>query len=156
MNRLILLRHGEARPASGGGPDIDRRLTDAGRAAAAEAGRVLAEAGETPDLALVSPAVRTQETWREARAAWSSPPPERTSRALYDVPPDELLRLAEAEDAACVLLVGHNPGLQALACDLAGADARPAAGFPPGSAAVLERDGAGWRLVSMHRPGPQA
>ncbi len=156
MNRLILLRHGEARPAERGEADMDRPLTDAGRAAAAQAGRVLAGAGEAPDVALVSPAVRTQQTWREVRAALPSAPAERTTRALYEMPPSELLRLAEGEGAACVLLVGHNPGLQALASDLAGADPRLAAGFPPGSAAVLERDGAAWRLVSVHRPGSAA
>ena len=153
MDRLILLRHGEARPAPHGGGDLDRELTDSGRAAAAQAGRMLAAAGETPGLVLVSPAVRTRRTWEQARGAWASPPPDRTTRALYDLPPAELLRLAEAESAVCVMLVGHNPGLQALASDLAGPDARLAAGFPPGSAAVLERDGATWRLVLVHRPG---
>ena len=156
MERLILLRHGEARAAARGAPDLDRPLTDTGRAAAAEAGRVLAQADEAPDLVLVSPAVRTQETWREARAAWASPPPERTTRVLYEMPPAELLRAAEAEDARCVVLVAHNPGLAALASDLASGDPRLAAGFPPGTAAVLAREGAGWRLVSLHRPGEAA
>lgn len=152
MDRLILLRHGEARPAAPGEADLDRELTDAGRAAAAEAGRVLATAGEAPGVVLVSPAVRTQQTWREARAAWASPPPDRAARALYDLPPAELLRLAEAAGAGSVLLVAHNPGLQALAVDLSGADPRLDAGFPPGAAAVLARDEGGWRLVFAHRP----
>ncbi len=153
MDRLILLRHGEARPAARGEADLDRPLTDAGRAAAAEAGRVLAASGEAPGAALVSPAVRTLQTWRAAREAWPAAPPERATRALYEVPPAELLRLAEGTRVACVLLVGHNPGLQALAADLAGDDPRLAAGFPPGSVAVLVREARGWRLALLHRPG---
>lgn len=156
MDRLILLRHGEARPRAASGSDLDRELTDVGRAAAGEAGRALAAAGEAPDAVLVSPAVRTRQTWAEARAAWPSPPAERATRALYEMPPGELLRTAEAEDGACVLLVAHNPGLQALASDLSGGDARLAPGFPPGTAAVLAREGGGWRLVSVHRPGDGA
>ena len=154
MDRLILLRHGEARPRAASGSDLDRELTDAGRAAAAATGHALAGAGETPDAVLVSPAVRTGQTWGEARAAWPSPPPERTLRTLYEAAPAELLRIAEDEGAACVLLVGHNPGLQTLASDLSGTDPRLAPGFPPGTAAVLAREGAGWRLVSVQRPGP--
>ena len=164
MDRLILLRHGEARPAArsgagggaGGDADLDRELTGAGRDAAAGAGRALAGAAERPDSVLVSPAARTRATWDEARPAWSPPPPERVDRALYDMPPGELLRRAEAEGAACVMLVGHNPGLQTLAFDLAGPDPRLANGFPPGTAAVLAREDDGWRLVSVHRPGDAA
>ena len=156
MDRLILLRHGEAHPAAHGAGDLDRPLTEAGRTAAAEAGRVLAAAGETPGVALVSPALRTQETWRAAREAWSRHPQERTARALYEMPPAELLRTAEEEGAASVLLDGHNPGLQALAAALAGSDERLAAGFPPGTAAVLAREGADWRLALLHRPGAGA
>lgn len=155
LRRLLLLRHGEARPAAGGGSDLDRELTDTGRAAAAKAGRVLAQAGIAPDLALVSPAVRTRQTWAAARAAWSDPPPDREARGLYDQAPAQLLRMAETAGAASVMLVAHNPGLQALAGGLAPSEPRLARGFPPGSLAVLERDddGDGWRLALVHMPG---
>ncbi len=69
MDRLILLRHGEAHGRSPTGADMDRELTDRGRAAAGEAGRVLAAAALRPDRALVSPAVRTRQTWAAARAS---------------------------------------------------------------------------------------
>ncbi len=157
LHRLILLRHGEAQPHAPSGRDLDRELTDAGRAAAAQAGRVLAQARITPEAVLVSPAVRTRQTWAEARAAWPAPPPGREAPGLYDEAPAQLFRLAEAAGEAAVLLVAHNPGLQALALDLAGDDPRLAAGFPPGTAVVLDRgEGDTWTAALFHTPGDGA
>jgi len=68
MRRLILFRHAKTEARSPSGDDASRRLTERGRDEAALMGRVLAEAGFLPDLALVSPAVRARETW-EALAA---------------------------------------------------------------------------------------
>ena len=62
MQRLILLRHGKADSVSALGGDLERGLTDRGRRDAALMGRVLADAGFTPDLVLVSSARRTCET----------------------------------------------------------------------------------------------
>ena len=158
LTRLILLRHGEAKPRAASGSDLDRELTDGGRAAAAQAGRVLAREGPAPDLALISPAVRTRQTWNAARAAWPTAPPDREERGLYDQTPAQLLRLAEATGEASVMLVAHNPGVQALAADLALADPRLGEGFPPASLAVLEREhgGGDWRLALFHTPGAAA
>lgn len=155
MRQLILLRHGEARPRAAS--DLERELTDAGRAAAAEAGRVLQRAGVRPDVALVSPAVRTRQTWGEARAAWPDPPPEREERGLYDETPARLMKLAEAAGEDRVLLVAHNPGLQTLADALSLSDRRLRAGFPPASAAVLDRgEDDVWTLSLLHAPGAPA
>ena len=70
MHRLILLRHGKAESVSATGGDFDRGLTERGRRDSALIGRVLAEAGLKPDLALVSAASRTQETWDELAHAF--------------------------------------------------------------------------------------
>ena len=69
MHRLILLRHGKAERSAPGG-DIARRLTDRGRNDAALMGRVLAERDLIPDVALVSAAARTQETWAAVSPAF--------------------------------------------------------------------------------------
>lgn len=161
LDRLILLRHGEAHGRSPTGDDMDRELTEAGRGAAAEAGRVLVRAGLTPDRALVSPAVRTRQTWAAARLAWPDPPPHNEEPGLYDETPAQLERIAEAAGTSCVLLVAHNPGLLALAEALSLKDRRLAAGFPPGSVAVLDRgpaagEGEGWTLSLFHAPGSHA
>jgi phosphohistidine phosphatase len=141
MQRLIILRHGDAEKARAGMGDFERGLTDEGRAEAARAGRLLAEAGVTPDLALVSDARRARETWEAAAAAF----PEawvRYDHDLYNAQVSTLARAADAglAEADTVVLVGHNPGLHGLALDLArheGASRALAAGFPTGAAAVF-------------------
>ena len=58
---IIVMRHAKAE--QGGPSDFERQLTDRGMADAAAAGTWLAERGVVPDHALVSAAVRTQQTW---------------------------------------------------------------------------------------------
>ena len=70
LQRLILLRHGKAESVAESGGDFERGLTERGRRDAALIGRVLADAGITPDLALVSAARRARETWDEASPAF--------------------------------------------------------------------------------------
>jgi len=65
MNRLILLRHGDAERDAESGDDFDRRLTDLGRRESEGAGQTLSEMGLIPDLVVASAAVRVRETWEE-------------------------------------------------------------------------------------------
>ena len=145
MQRLILFRHGAAQARALSERDVDRALSPAGRAAAAATAAALHAAGVTPDLVLVSPALRTRQTWEAARAVW----PEAVVREvpeLYNAAAETLLGAAQLAGASCVMIVGHNPGV----ADLAGAlvdDPRVRAGFPPASAAVLDAGGGGWSLA---------
>lgn len=115
MDRLILLRHGEAEAGSETGGDFGRRLTARGREASAAVASALADVGLIPDLALVSAAVRTRETW----AAMSGLLPGcevRFEEGLYLAEAPEMQRQVRSAGAgSVVLLVGHNPGLQELA-----------------------------------------
>ena len=115
MDRLILLRHGEAEAGSETGGDFGRRLTGRGCEASAAVASALADVGLIPDLALVSAAVRTRETW----AAMSGLLPGcevRFEEGLYLAEAPEMQRQVRSAGAASVvLLVGHNPGLQELA-----------------------------------------
>ena len=150
MHRLILLRHGKAERTAPGG-DIARRLTERGRSDAALMGRVLAERELIPDLALVSAAARTQETWAAAYPAFPGARSEVT-RDLYLASEGLILSLAEerGETAGSVMVVGHNPGLHMLSLHLlrqAGAGAaviaRAEAKFATSSAAAFTFDAAG-------------
>jgi phosphohistidine phosphatase len=150
MHRLILLRHGKAERTAPGG-DIARRLTDRGRKDAALMGRVLADRDLVPDLALVSAATRTQETWAAVSPSFPGVRSEVT-RDLYLASEGLILGLAEerGETAGCVMVVGHNPGLHMLSLYLlrqagagAGAIARAEAKFATSSAAVFTFDEAG-------------
>src|SRR4051812_25496488 len=61
VRTLVLMRHAKA--VQSGPSDLERQLTDRGVVDATEAGQWLAGRGIEPHQALVSSAVRTQQTW---------------------------------------------------------------------------------------------
>lgn len=151
MDRLILLRHGDAKRDSESGDDFDRQLSDRGREESARMGETLAELGLVPDLALVSAAARTRETWTALAEAF---PQARVKfeDELYLAEPERVRRtIGQACDGcATLMVVGHNPGLQELALGLliegsaqASAIDRVSNGFPTAAAAVFLYDGHG-------------
>jgi phosphohistidine phosphatase len=162
MDRLILLRHAKAVSEAPSGDDFDRPLAKRGLREAAEMAGRLAELGLRADLALVSPALRTRQTWDAVQEAM----PEgeaRFDRALYNADADDLRRIAEAdgEDYGTVLVVGHNPGLQELAVALLVRAGGPASyiaqaqrAFPPAAVAVFAIDAAG-RASAEHLLYPE-
>ena len=151
MQRLILMRHAEAERASGSGRDRDRDLSARGRADAAQMGRALAARGVRPDLALVSPASRTHQTWELVHDSMGDVQV-REDEALYNGSADTLRRHIEAveDEAGCLLVVAHNPGVHLLAVEYLTESAaspsvldRMSGGFPPGAAALFTVDVAG-------------
>jgi phosphohistidine phosphatase len=160
MERLILLRHGEAEESAASGEDFDRALTDEGRAEAAAAGRLLTVSGSSPDLALVSSAVRAVQTFEAARPVFLHAR-QQASRSLYLATARELMEAirAEQDHVRVLMVVGHNPGIHELALalareggpslDLAVLETR----FPTGAAAVFTFDGRGKpQLANLHLP----
>ncbi len=153
MRRLILLRHAKSdRPA--GVPDHDRPLNDRGRRVAPAVGAHLAQEGLRPDLALVSTAERTRETWGAMTAALGDPET-RWQREIYEAPASRILRvIRDAPDsAATVIVVGHNPGLGDLASDLAGEGPRAARNrlgleFPTAAYVVIDFDTDHWADIA--------
>ena len=118
MKTLLLVRHAKSSwddPALG---DRARPLNDRGRRDAPKMGTRLARRGVRPDLILSSPATRALAT---AEAIAGELGYERgrivTDERLYAAEPDRLLAVIRRldDDARCVLLVGHNPELTALA-----------------------------------------
>ena len=146
MRRLILMRHGEAERPHPGLEDFDRALDDEGRAEARRMGRALAEAGFAPELALVSAARRTLETWAGAAAAFPDDVAVDQRRRLYAASAVTLsAAVTEAAGRAeAIMLVGHNPGIHQYAAHLAQqAGASRIERFPTGSAAIFGFDEAG-------------
>jgi len=150
MQRLILMRHAKAEASAPGG-DVDRALSERGRRDAAAVGRALAERGLKPDMALVSGARRTRDTW-DAVSEFFGDVDLRVADALYNASAGALRRAVEAaeDEAGCLLLIAHNPGVHQLAVDyLIESAASPAVldkmsgGFPTGAAAVFSVDVAG-------------
>ena len=156
MRRLILLRHAKSdRPA--GVADRERPLNPRGRRAAPAVGAHLAKAGFRPDLALISPAQRTRETW-EAVAAGLGDPETRWQPEIYEAPAERILAVIRTapDQAGTVIGGGHNPGLGDLASDLGGegpreARARVALEFPTAAYAVIDFDAARWAEVTPKR-----
>ncbi|TJW64040.1 MAG: histidine phosphatase family protein, partial [Mesorhizobium sp.] len=62
--QLLLLRHAKSSWDDPDLIDFDRPLSARGLKAAPLVGRELASQGWLPDLALVSPALRSRDTWR--------------------------------------------------------------------------------------------
>lgn len=150
MQRLILMRHAEAERAAASGRDRDRALSAPGAVEASAMGRALSSRGVRPDLALVSPATRTRETWDRVHDLGDVEV--RSDEALYNGSADVLRRAIEAveDQAGCLIVVAHNPGIHLLAVEyLVESAASPAVldrmsgGFPTGAAALFGIDAAG-------------
>lgn len=145
--RLVLLRHAKAEPAGGPTGDEVRPLALTGRRQAGRVGGVLVASGLVPELALVSPAVRTRQTWELVRGAFGGAEPEVLhDDALYAGGVPDLLGLLRGVDerVRTVLVVGHEPTVSAAAAALAGPGSDTAAlmrvrtHLPTGAYAVLE------------------
>jgi phosphohistidine phosphatase len=122
MRRLLLLRHAKTERAEPGQRDRDRKLMERGRLDAPVVGTFMVRHQLIPDLAVVSPATRTLETWQLTAAAFAPMPRMVTDERIYNAGTDTLFELVrETDDAATLLLVGHNPGLHDLARQLIGA-----------------------------------
>ena len=121
MSTLILLRHGKS-DWSGGEPDHLRPLARRGHRQVPEAGRWLADHVGVIDLAVVSPAERTRETWRLAAAELAVRPPVREDERVYAGSARALLDVVRElpVEVTTVVLVGHNPGLEDLVASLTG------------------------------------
>lgn len=149
---IVLLRHAKADWPQV--PDHERPLADRGRLDAPAVGRRFADDGITPDLALCSTATRTRETWKLAAHEMSHRPRTVYEERLYEATLGDLLALLNetADEVGSLLMIGHNPGMHALADALAGsadtdAQARmKRAGFPTAAFAVITFSGA-WKDV---------
>ena len=138
VHTLVLLRHGKS-DWSGDEPDVARPLAERGRRQVTEAGRWLASGIGRVDLAVVSPAERARQTWQLVTEELADPPPIRVEDRVYDASDSQLLEVVRGlpDDAATVVLVGHNPGMEDLVEVLTG---RWIA-MPTSALAVLELHG---------------
>lgn len=142
--RLVLLRHAKSDHPLGV-VDRDRPLAERGLRDATAAGTWLAAAGLLPDLVLVSPARRARETWELAGEELAGSPVPHYDDRLYSGGVDSALEvLREADDAAVVVAVGHNPTMEQLARALddgkgfVGDRERMASGVPTSGTVVLD------------------
>jgi phosphohistidine phosphatase len=122
MKTLLILRHAKAE-RDDSPTDHARELTKKGKKAARRMGELLLRENLLPDMILSSAAERARRTAEEAADAAGFAGNLKLLEELYLAEPhayvDALRRLGE--DAKCVLVVGHNPGIEALIFRLTGA-----------------------------------
>jgi phosphohistidine phosphatase len=117
MRRLLLLRHAKAERSIPSAADRDRGLIDRGRKDAAKIGAYMASHALVPDRVLLSPVLRTQETWKFLAKAFKPAPGAGMVEKLYDATPHCILAVIKdiPTNVHTALIVGHNPGLHELA-----------------------------------------
>jgi len=144
--RLYLLRHAKSSRDDPRLDDHERPLAPRGRRAALATARWIEESGVRPDLVLCSSAARARATLDRVLPALGDPRV-LVERGLYHASANGLLGRVRAlpDEAAAVMLVGHNPGLHELACLLA--PPGPAT-FPTGALATLEAGVASWSALA--------
>jgi phosphohistidine phosphatase len=144
---LVLLRHAKSAYPEGV-PDHRRPLAARGEREAPVAGALIAQRVGRPDLVVVSGATRTRQTWDLAASAWPSPPHTVVDERVYEASVDDLVLLLRELSGTwhCVVLVGHNPGVEDLAFtlsdDVGDPDAlrRMSTKFPTSGIAVFDVD----------------
>jgi len=143
MKQLILMRHARAVPY-GIGPDMLRPLRPSGIDDARAAGQVLAR--YAIDLAYVSAAKRTRQTWKAATRGGASASNVENVDWLYGASGNQLAHrvIALPADVSTVLFIGHEPGMSSVAAELASPTedlGAVADHLPTASVIVLQHDG---------------
>lgn len=146
---LVVVRHAQAEQFAPS--DVERVLSARGRADADVLGRWLGAQGIVPDVAYVSYAARTRETWAALAegAGWGLAP--QVDGGLYGTDEEGVLELVHTtpDEASTVVVVGHNPTM-AMLVQLLDDGEGPASGsvalgtFPTAAAAVFAVEG-GWQ-----------
>lgn len=159
MKTLLLLRHAKSSWKHPELADHDRPLNKRGKRTAPHMGALLQDEDLIPDLILCSSAVRAHTTAVLVAKACAYMGEIKRMRELYLAEPQtyvEVLRQM-AENHARVLVVGHNPGLEALIESLTG----EAMTMPTAALAYVELTLQRWRdldtdtdcqLVNVWRP----
>jgi phosphohistidine phosphatase len=123
MLTLALLRHAKSSWDDAHVDDFDRPLNDRGRAAAPLMGAALNKMRFVPHVILCSSARRTRETLHLALPCFGADEADVVfDDRLYLTSPETLLEriMAVPRGTTSVLLIGHNPGMHALALMLLG------------------------------------
>ncbi|WP_224813512.1 histidine phosphatase family protein [Hasllibacter sp. MH4015] len=145
---LILIRHCKS-DWDGSTGDHARPLNPRGQRSAPRIGAWLAAQDIVPDHVLCSDAMRTKQTWAGIADHLPAKPEVTYSRALYLAEPEAMLAALHEAPGRAVAMIGHNPGIGALAWHLA--DASPAdnrfAQYPTGATTILQFAAPGWQDI---------
>ena|SRR5688572_14682345 len=121
MKTLLVLRHAKSSWHHGTLVDHERPLNERGQREAPQMGKVIREYRLVPDVLLSSDACRARQTAEAVTRAAHFAGEIRLEPRLYGASPAEIigvLRTVDVTNAATVLIVGHNPGLEELVARL--------------------------------------
>lgn len=155
MSRLLLLRHAKSSWDSAALSDFDRPLSPRGQRASKAIAAVIAERDLVPDRILCSPARRTRETLAALDEKLDGSTEVEFVEELYDAPYAGYLPIIASRggDAASLMVIGHNPTIQATARAFAesgepGLVAEVSTGYPTGALAVIDLDTDDWSTAA--------
>jgi len=151
---IYLLRHAKARRADPNLRDFERPLSPRGERALEKLRRYLEFIESKPDLVLCSSATRARQTLTGILPAIGEDVSTTFDPRIHRLGESGLLnRLRQlSDDLASVMMVGHNPGIHALALRLVGgSDPKDCEaikkGFPAGALATLIWRGRHWSEI---------
>ncbi len=155
MKTHLLLRHAKAVGQHSTRDDNNRPLAPRGRADALRVGAYVRHEGLAPDLVLCSAATRAKQTWDLVAEQLPNGIEMAADAGLYLASPARLLAMVQGAPQAVrrLMLVAHNPGMEALARALSGRGSEPraltalASGYPSSGLAVFDFEGDDWQAV---------
>ena len=150
MKTLMILRHAKSDWSDERVTDHDRPLNPRGKRDAPRMGEFLRTLDLRPDLIISSTAKRARKTAAKVAKKCDYPGVIELHGSLYLAPPEEYLSVLNQVDDAhqCVLVVGHNPGLEQLLALLTGCSTE----LPTAALARIEIDVPRWAdLVASTR-----
>jgi phosphohistidine phosphatase len=157
MLTLSLLRHAKSSWKNPTLPDRERPLATRGVADAPVMGRAMAERGIDPELILCSSARRTVDTLALVLPELKVEPKVVYEDSLYHPSPAEMLQMLRTiqPGANRVMIVGHNPEIQAFALDLIGSGPkhvrdRLTEKFPTAGLAVINFTAGLWSSIDVN------
>lgn len=146
MKTLFLMRNAKANKDAPG-PDEERPLSKRGLKDSLKMAEMLKEKALCPDYVLTSSARRTRETAYTMLLVASGELTIRSTRALYMAEAPDILRVVQqvGGDAGCLMIVGHNPGLESFLQYLTG----QVESLPTAAIASLEVPVESWSALTL-------
>lgn len=150
MKTLLLLRHAKSDWSHEGQRDHDRPLNARGKRDAPRIGQLLQAERLVPDLILSSTAKRARKTAQKVVAGGELAAPIEETDALYLAPPETYVQVLQQQNDAvdCILVVGHNPGIEVLSHLLTG----HSEAFSTGTLAHIELAVTRWQDLTLETP----
>ena len=148
MKTLLVLRHAKSSWKDPAVTDHDRPLNSRGKRDAPRIGKIIAAEEVRPDIILSSTAKRARRTAEDVSdAVGLSGKAVVLDSRLYLAEPAEIVNVVRnaGSDVRCVLVVGHNPGLEVLVMRLTG-HAEP---LPTAAVAAVGLPMDSWRSLEL-------